>query len=139
MIIEDCKTRKKNLTTSWIDYMKVFKSLPHSWIFKTLELYKVSPEIIKFMGVNVKNWKTTLRLRHNAGTLTSLLIEVKSGIFQGDSLSPLLFCLSLAPLTNLLRDTNCGCDIQEKKLSHLFYMDDVKLFSKNIQQQKRLL
>ena len=82
MIIEDCKTTKKNLTKSWIDYMKAFKSLPHSWIFKTLELYKVSPEIIKFMEVSMKNWKKTLLLRHATGTLTSLLIEVKVAYFK---------------------------------------------------------
>ena len=88
----------------------------------------------------MKNWKTTLLLKHATGTLTSRLIEIKSGIFQGDSLSPpLLFCLSLAPLSNLLRDTNCGYDIQGKKLNHLLYMDDLKLFGKNSQQQERLL
>ena len=122
-----------------ITYRKAFDSVPHSWIIKTLELCKVSPEIIKFMEVNMKNWKTTLLLKHATGTLTSRLIEIKSGIFQGDSLSPRLFCFSLAPLSNLLRDTNGGCDIQGKKLNHLFYMDDLKLFGKNSQQQKQLL
>ena len=87
----------------------------------------------------MKNWKTTLLLKHATGTLTSRLMEIKSGIFQGDSLYPLLFCLSLAPLSNLLRDTNCGYDIQGKKLNHLFYMDDLKLIGKNSQQQERLL
>ena len=64
MIMEDCKTRKKNLTTAWIDYRKAFDSVPHSWIIKTLDLYKVSAEIVKFMKVNMQNWKTTLVLRH---------------------------------------------------------------------------
>ena len=86
MTMDDCKTRKKNLTTSWIDYRKAFDSVPHSWIIKTLEIYKVSPEIVNFMKVNMKNWKTTLLLRHATGTLTSRLIEIRSGIFQGDSI-----------------------------------------------------
>ena len=139
MIMEDCKTRKKNLTTSWIDYKEAFDSLPHSWIIETLELYKVSPEIANFMKVNMENWKTTLLLRHAIGTLTSRLIEIKSGIFQGDSLSPLLFCLALASLSNLLHSTNCGYDIQGKKINHLFYMDDLKVFGRDSQQQGRLL
>ena len=53
MIMEDCKTRKKNLTTSWIDYRKAFDSVPHSWIVKALDLYKVPPEIVNFMKVNM--------------------------------------------------------------------------------------
>ena len=135
---EGLQTSKKNLTTSWIDYRKAFDSVPHSWIIKTLDLYKVSPEIVNFMKVNMQNWKTTLVLRH-AGTLTSRLIEIKSGIFQGDSLSPLLFCLALAPLSNLLNDTNCGYDIQGKKINHRFYIDDLKTFGRDNQQQERLL
>ena len=139
MIMEDCKTRKKNLTISWIDYRKAFDSVPHSWIIKTLDLYKVSPEIVNFMKVNMQNWKTTLVLRHTTGTLTSRMIEINSGIFQGDSLSPLLFLLGTGPPSNLLNDTNCGYDIQGKKINHLFYMNDLKTFGRDNQQQERLL
>ena len=94
MIIQDCRTRKRNLTASWIDYKRAFDSVPHRWTIKTLDLYKVPPKIIKFVKVTMKNWKTTLLLRHATGTLTSRLIEKKSGIIQGDSLSPFFFvCL----------------------------------------------
>ena len=91
------------------------------------------------MKVNMRNWKTTLVLRHATGTLTSRLIEIKSGIFQGDSLSPLLFCLALTTLSNLLNDTNCGYDIQGKKINHLFCMNDLKTFGKDNKQQEQLL
>ena len=29
MILEDCKTKKKNLSTAWIDYKKAFDSTSH--------------------------------------------------------------------------------------------------------------
>ena len=45
MVVEEAKSRKKNLSTAWIDYRKAFDSVPHSWIEKTLEMYKVSPII----------------------------------------------------------------------------------------------
>ena len=109
--------------------------MPHSWIIKTLDRYKVSPEIVNVMKVNMQNWKTTLVLRRDTGTLTSRMMEINSGIFQGDSLSPLLFCL----VSNLLNDTNCGYDIQGKMINHLFYMDDLKTFGRDNQQQERLL
>ena len=35
-------------------------------------------------------------------------IRVRRGIFQGDSLSPLLFCIALIPLTNELNRADCG-------------------------------
>ena len=39
-IIEDCKKKKKNLSMAWIDYTKVFDNVSHSWILKTLRMYR---------------------------------------------------------------------------------------------------
>ena len=38
-ILENCKKRKKNLSTAWIDYKKAFDSVPNSWIFKCLQIH----------------------------------------------------------------------------------------------------
>ena len=48
MILENCRTRSKNLSTAWIDYRKAFDSVPHDWILKSLDLYKISPIISNF-------------------------------------------------------------------------------------------
>ena len=42
MIFENCKKRKRNLSCVWIDYKKAFDSVPHEWILRSLELFKVS-------------------------------------------------------------------------------------------------
>ena len=44
-ILENCRKRKTNLSTTWIDYKKAFDSMPHSWIIKCMTLYKVHPMI----------------------------------------------------------------------------------------------
>ena len=46
--------------------------------------------------------------------------------FQGDTLSPLLFCISLIPLTEQLNRLNTGYEehTTKTKISHLLYMDD---------------
>ena len=51
-------------------------------------------------------------------------------IFQGDSLSLLLFCISLIPLSKELNRTRYGYNIQKRSINHLFYLDDLKLFAK---------
>ena len=139
MILEDYKNKKKNLSTAWIDYSKAFDSVPHSWIIKAMEIYKLSPVLIRFMTGSMSNWKTTLSLSRSQGIIKTTSISSKSGIFQGNSLSPLLFCLSLAPLCTLLNNTGYGYEVGGKKISHLFYMDDLKTYVKNDNQQEGLL
>ena len=59
--------------------------------------------------------------------------DVKRGIFQGHSPSPLLFVPSMIPLSSVLRKVNICYEWGKKeyKLNHLLFMDDLKLFSKN--------
>jgi hypothetical protein len=47
-------------------------------------------------------------------------IEIQCGIFQGDSLSPLLFCVSLIPVTEQLKKLNTGYEghTPKIKISH---------------------
>ena len=60
-------------------------------------------------------------------------IQIGRGIFQGESLSPLFFCIALIPLTNELNRGDCGYQVHrtERKISHLLYMDDLKLLGRN--------
>jgi len=60
-------------------------------------------------------------------------IQIRRGIFQGDSLSPLLFCMALIPVTNELNRADCGYQVHgtERKISHLLYIDDLKLLRRN--------
>jgi len=85
------------------------------------------------------NWKTRFLLSHNEGLSKSDFIQIKRGIFQGDSLSPLLFCMALIPLSNELNNTQYGYKIYNKVINHLFYMDDLKLYAKDDQDLEGLL
>ena len=71
MVLEHCKSKTKNLSVAWIDYKKAFDSIPHDWIIKAMEMYKVAPEINNFVKISMKTWKTTLTLNHGDGSITS--------------------------------------------------------------------
>ncbi|XP_068741787.1 uncharacterized protein [Montipora capricornis] len=81
---------------------------------------------------SMEQWK--LSLMSNGEDLGE--VNVKRGIFQGDSLSPLLFVLSMVPLSLILRKVNGYYEWGKKdyKLNHLLYMDDLKLFAKSEEQ-----
>jgi hypothetical protein len=57
-------------------------------------------------------------------------IEIKCEIFQGDSLSPLLFCICLIPLTEQLNRLNMGYEEHTTK-TKMLCMDDLKLLGKS--------
>jgi hypothetical protein len=65
--------------------------------------------------------------------IQSRLIKINRGIFQGDSLSVLLFCIALIPLTHELNRSKCWYQVYgtERKTNYLLYMDDLKLIGRN--------
>ena len=81
-ILENCKKRKRNLSCAWTDYKKVFTSVPHEWILRSLELFKVSLRVIGFLKHNMKKWKTQLTLTHESGILMSENVNIKRGNFH---------------------------------------------------------
>lgn len=72
-------------------------------------------------------WTTTLTA--NGASLGKVPLE--RGIFQGNSLSLLLFIMCLDPLSKILEDTQKGYHwcLSSVLINHLVYMDDVKLYS----------
>ena len=71
-------------------------------------------------------------LSHTEGHWRTVKVAVKRGIFQGNSLSPLLFCLTLVPLTNMLNKQGAEYEVKGKnEVSYLFCTDDLKLFSRD--------
>ena len=79
-------------------------------------------------------------LQHTSGSMRSRQIYTNWGIFQGDSLSPLLFCIALTLLRQLLKkNTGYGYKIENTQYSHLLYMYDIKLYASNDSQLEGLL
>ena len=68
-------------------------------------------------------------------------IPIQCGIFQDDSLSPLLFVMALMPLSLLLNSSAKGYLLKRghQCISHLVYMDDIKLFASSCQHLDSLL
>jgi len=132
-IYEDCKRRNKNLSIAWIDYQKAFDSIPHSWVEKLTALGGGNSIIVRFCKLSMEKWNTRLFLKTKQEIMQSQLIQIRRGIFQGDALSQLLFCIALIPLTNELNRADCGYQVHgtETKISHLLYMDDLKLLGRN--------
>ena len=131
MILREVKMRKKNLSMAWIDYKKAYDMVPHSWILECLEALGIDETIRKLLENSMKKWSVEL----TCGSESLGDVRIKRGIFQGDSLSPLLFVACLIPLTYVLRRCAAGYEFSSNgsKINHLLFMDDLKLYAKNEQ------
>ena len=134
IVTAKARKNKTNLEMAYIDYKKAFDSVPHSWLLKILKIYKIDNTIISSIHKLMSNWNTKLCINSSNKINISSKINIKRGIFQGDSLSPLWFCLALNPLSRLLNKSNginLKCNNSKYNLTHLFYMDDLKLYANN--------
>ena len=122
MVLADCKRKHKNLAMAWVDYKKAYDMVPYSWIIQSLKMAQVAENIITFLQ------KTELT---SCGE-TLGLVDIRRGIFQGDSLSPLIFAVCMVPLTKILQDAKAGYTLRDVKTNHLFFMDDLKVYGKDI-------
>jgi len=114
---------------AWADYRKAYDMVPHPWILKVLNISKVAGNIESFLNNSMSSWQTNLSC--NGESLG--YVNIKRGIFQGDSLSPLLFIMTMLPLSILLRkERKFGYEMSPvTKINHLFFMDDLKLYGKS--------
>lgn len=129
----------RNLFIGYVDYKKAFDSVPHDWLVKVLQLYKIDPNTISFLSHIMGLWRTRLSFRSGSENYESNVINIRRGIFQGDSLSPLWFCLAMNPLSTQLNQTGFGFSIRNERreldrLSHLLYMDDLKMYGSTFDQ-----
>ncbi|XP_075985622.1 uncharacterized protein LOC142982823 [Anticarsia gemmatalis] len=141
-ICQQVRRNRRSLSTCWIDYKKAYDSVPHSWLLRVLELYKVDATLCAFLRSCMGQWTTGLRYPGCGRVLgDGELLRIERGIFQGDSLSPLWFCLALNPLSTLLGISGQGYRLRRdgQVISHLFYMDDLKLFASSEPQMVELL
>ena len=128
-VIKEVKSRNKNLAMVWIDYKKAYDMVPHSQIIQCLDLFGVAQNIKSFLVNSMEKWKVMLC----AGNSELGEVEIKGYIFQGDSLSSLVFILALVPLSLILRNAKAAYEFSEskEKINNLLFVDDLKLHSQS--------
>ena len=101
-VLKDCKKKHTNLSMAWIDYKKAYDFGPHSWINECMEMFGIAENVRNILKASMEPWKLSLTSNgEDPGK-----VNVKRGIFQGYSSSPLLFVLSMVPLALILRKVN---------------------------------
>ena len=98
-VIRNCNRRKTNLKMTCVDFRKAYGMVPRMSMIKALKLIDAAPNVIALLKSTLIDRKTELIL----GRISVGEVNINKDTFQGDSLSLLLFIISLVALTLVLR------------------------------------
>ena len=87
-------------------------------------------------------WKTKMHIYGENKNLETDEIEYNRRIIQSDTLSLILFVLSVNHMSFLLKryeGYKIGKDKRDKNVSHLFFVDDLKLYALSLELMMKIL
>ncbi|KAK6743469.1 hypothetical protein RB195_010621 [Necator americanus] len=137
-IIKDALRHKKELHMLWVDLTKAFDSLSHGAIKWTIKQWGVPSDLRRTLSVLMSMQSVRYYGFTNGKLVRSRRLRIRNGLMQGDSLSPLLFCLAIGPVSSWIRkeiepyQTRTGIGHRSDgvlEAGHILYMDDLKVYS----------
>ncbi|KAL5509943.1 hypothetical protein EMCRGX_G005393, partial [Ephydatia muelleri] len=93
-ILQDSRRRRLPLSITWLDLSDAFSSLPHSTLFRMLELAGAHPNTIAI----IQDIYTGSSYQVKTGTGITAWVPCNRGVKQGCPLSPILFNLAMEAL-----------------------------------------
>ena len=102
LVATEARREKRSVSVCWIDFQKAFDRVPHAWLLEMLRVIRAPEAVRRTVQLVTPQWRTRLEIP-NPEKRVSHKVRFKRGPFQGDSLSPLLFCLCIAPVSTFLR------------------------------------
>jgi len=83
----------------------------------------INTKVISFTKKVMSYWRARMLLHTENKLIETDDINIQSGMFQVDSLSPLVFCISLIPRAKQLNSLKTGYEEHtiKTKISHLIY------------------
>ncbi|GMH46187.1 hypothetical protein BSKO_14155 [Bryopsis sp. KO-2023] len=141
----DAQRNRKTLRSAMVDLAKAFDSVSHEGLVRLIQRMRIPMLLKDIIERLVSSWVTKFELRVGKERSTSRSITLKRGIFQGDTLSPLLFCLAMAPTTVMLRkEDQWEWGLARERLpvyafNHQMFIDDLKMYGKSEQHLGQLI
>ena len=102
--------------------------VPHHWMIEAIKMVGITNNVMNLFENSKETWRTELiTCKETLGE-----VDIRRGIFQGDSFSPFLFLVVLIPISIILNEIDLRyVTRQNQKLNHLLFMDDLKQYPKS--------
>ena len=136
-IIELLLSKSKTLFCAFIDLKRAFDSVNRRALWFKLHENKVSSKIVvllrnMYSKIKLRVKQTSKKRQELGNDLDDCFFASKAGVFQGESLSPFLFSMSLNDVNDALKTENdVGINLFEWILTILLFADDMALVSES--------
>lgn len=113
-IIEHSHLNIPNTNIALLDFEKAFDRVSHDWILHILKSYQFGPFFTNFVKACLTNNKSKVILPDGS---FSTGFDIHSGVRQGDTISPLIFVLTIDPIIRAINNSPKINGIKSPKLS----------------------
>lgn len=135
------KSRAKTYVISFIDFKKAYDSIDRESLLSVLEEMGLDKKTTNIIKATLTNTFSKVKFM---GELSEPF-EIKTGVRQGDVLSPLLFNCALEKVvrewnTNIKSGIRLGCKRKNLKVNCIAFADDMALFAETMEEaQEQIL
>ncbi|CAM2114007.1 unnamed protein product [Caretta caretta] len=128
-LIKGEKRNGEELAIVFVDLAKAFDSVGHRHIMSGLRRFGIDEHFIEIIRDLYDNCTTRVWV----GDKSTESILIRSGIKQGDPLSPILFNIAMDPLFTKLETEGSGFYVQGNSITSLAFADDMAILSGSYQ------
>ncbi|KAK6731323.1 hypothetical protein RB195_007659 [Necator americanus] len=133
-LIEISREYKMPLCLTFIDLKKAFDSVETEAVVEALDNQGVPTQYIKVLRELYSNFTTGISPFYK-----NIIIDVKRGVRQGDTISPKIFTATLENAMRKLEWDDMGVKVDGRQQHHLRFADDIVLVTPSISQAERML
>ena len=134
-IIKNRMNVNKDTYVAFVDMEKCFDWVDREMLFYKLLMYNIDGYFYKAVKSLYSDTLSCLRLNDKFTDW----FDTKSGVRQGEVLSPTLFNIMINDLVKEINELNMGVDCGADKVSILLYADDIALISDDAEKLQNIL
>ena len=96
--MDEVRKQHRNLSITYYDYRKAYDNVHHDWMLSDYNWIGIPKDVISVLSELMKRWKIRLEVWDGNDKSVNRWVNITCGFLQGDSYSPVGFCLIKIPV-----------------------------------------